>query len=140
LTELQLQAIRLLTILRNSKASLGTYDDVMHWHFRANGAVHMHKTASSRHFFSRSKLFSFLKARYNRDVGYGIVNKIILPSGKSCVQIVTNDTAKVIQSLLTRPENKGKHYIYYDHNRLKNWLTPNCPTAGTLPFAFRLRA
>jgi len=24
--------------------------------------------------------------------------------------------------------------------RLKNRLTPNCPTAGTLPFAFRLRA
>jgi len=30
LTELQLQAIRLLTILRNGKASLGTCDDVMH--------------------------------------------------------------------------------------------------------------
>jgi len=119
LTKLQLQAIRLLTILRNSKASLGTYDDVMHWHFRANGAVHMHKTASSRHFFSRSKLFSFLKARYNRDIGYDIVNKIILPSRKSRVRMVTNDTGKVIQSLLTRPENKGKHYIYYDHDPFK---------------------
>ena len=119
LTELQLQAIRLLTILRNSKASLGTYDDVMHWHFRANGAVHMHETASSRHFLSRSKLFSFLKARYNRDVGYGIVNEIILPSRRSRVRMVTNDTAKVIQSLLTRPENKGKHYIYYDHDPFK---------------------
>jgi len=119
LTELQLQAIRLLTILRNGKARLGTCDDVMHWHFRANGAVHMHKTAPSRHFFSRSKPFSFLEARYNRDVGYGIVNKIILPSRKSRVRMVTNDTAKVMQSLLTRPENKGKHCICCDHDPFK---------------------
>jgi len=122
LTELQLQAIRLLTILRNSKASLGTYDDVMHWHFSANGAVHMHETTSSSHFFSRSKLFSFLKACYNRDVGYGIVNEIILPSRKSRVRMVTNDTAKVIQSLLTCPENKGKHYICYHHDPFKGPL------------------
>jgi len=94
LTKLQLQAIRLLTILRNSKASLGTYDDIMNWHFRENGAVYMHKTASSRHFFSRSKLFSFLKALYKRDVGYGFVNEIILPSHKSRVPMVTNDMVK----------------------------------------------
>ena len=119
LTKLQLQAIRLLTILRNSKASLGTYDEVVHWHFRANGAVHMHETASSRHFFSRSKLFSFLKARHNGDVGCGIANKMIPPSRKSRVRMVTNNTAKVTQSLLTRPENKGKHYICYDHDPFK---------------------
>jgi len=100
LTELQLQAIQLLTILRNGKASLGTCDDVMHWHFRASGAVHMHETASSRHFLSRSKLFGFPKARCNRDVGHGIVNEIILPSRKSRVRMVTDNAAKVTQSLL----------------------------------------
>jgi len=79
----------------------------------------MHETASSRHFLSRSKLFSFLKACCNGDVGHGIVNEIILPSRRSCVRMVTNDTAKGMQSLLTRPENKGKHYICCDHNPFK---------------------
>ena len=115
-TVMQLQAIRLLAILRDSNASLGTYDRIMNWHFRANGTVHMHENATSRHYLSREKLFSFLKARYNRDAGYGIVNEIILPSQRSRVRMVTNDTGKVIQSLLTRPENKGKDYIFYDHN------------------------
>ena len=35
LTKQQLQSIRLLTILRNSKASLSTYDKVMQWFLRS---------------------------------------------------------------------------------------------------------
>jgi len=119
LTELQLQAIQLLTILHNSKASLGTCNDIAHWHFRANGAVHMHETAPNMHFFSRSELFGFLKSRHSRDVGCGIMNKIILPSRKSRVRMVTDDAAEVMQSLLTCPENKGKVCICYDHNPFK---------------------
>jgi len=82
-TQQQLEAIRLQAILRNSKACLGTYDKVMHWHFRANGDVHMHEMASSRHFLSRHDLYHFLKERYNRDTDYGIVNELVLPSRKS---------------------------------------------------------
>ena len=118
-TQQQLEAIRLQAILRNSKACLGTYDKAMHWHFRANGDVHMHEMASSRHFLSRHDLYGFLKKRYNRDTGYGIVNELVLPSRKSRVRMVTNDTAKIIQSLLTRPENKGKDYLIYDHDPFK---------------------
>ena len=118
-TQQQLEAIRLQAILRNSKACLGTYDKVMHWHFRANGDVHMHEMASSRHFLSRHDLYRFLKKRCNRDTGYGIVNELVLPSRKSRVRMVTNDTAKIIQSLLTRPENKGKDYLIYDHDPFK---------------------
>jgi len=33
--------------------------------------------------------------------------------------MVTNNTGKVIQSLLTRPENKSKHYICYNHDPFK---------------------
>ena len=118
-TQQQLEAIRLMAILRNSKASLGTYDSVMNWHFRANGDVHMHEMASSRHYLSRSDLFDFLKTRYNRDSGYGIVNEIVLPSRKSRVRMVCNDTGKILQSLLTRPENKGKDYLIVDDNPFK---------------------
>ena len=118
-TQEQLKAIRLLAILRNSKACLGTYDKVMNWHFRANGDVHMHEMASSRHYFTPEDLYCFLKERHNRDAGYGIVNELVLPSWKSRVWMVTNDTGKIIQSLLTRPENKGKDYLISDHNPFK---------------------
>jgi len=60
-TQQQLEAIRLQAILRNSKACLGTYDSAMNWHFRANGDVHMHEMASSRHFLSHHDLCRFLK-------------------------------------------------------------------------------
>jgi len=83
----------------------------MHWHFRANGDVHMHEMASSRQFLSRNDLYRFLKERYDRDTGYGIVNELVLPSRKSRVRMVTIDMGKIIQSLLTRPENKGKDYL-----------------------------
>jgi len=50
---------------------------------------------------------------------YPIANHSTQQQGQFRVWMVTNDTAKVIQSLLTRPENKGKHYIYYDHDPFK---------------------
>jgi len=65
----QLEAVRLQAILRNSKACLGTCDKAMHWHFRANGDVHMHKMASSRHFLFCHDLHHFPKERHNRDTG-----------------------------------------------------------------------
>ena len=110
------EAINLMGILRNSKASLGTYDAVMNWHFRANGDVQMHETASRMHYLRRKELFSSLKQRYNRDEGYGIVTELVLPSRKSRVRLVENDTGKVVQGLLTRPENGTKDYIIFDHN------------------------
>ena len=118
-TKEQLQAIKLLAILRASKASGGVYDEVMQWHFRENGDVHMHEMASSRVFLTRKALYQSLKERYNRASGYGIVNEIVLPSRKTRVRMVTNDIAKVMQSLLTRPENKAKDYLFYDQNPFK---------------------
>jgi len=115
----KLEAIWLQAILRNSKACLGTYDKVMNWHFRANGDVHMHEMASSRPFLSCNNLYRFLKERHDRDTIYGIVNEPVLPSRKSCVRMVTNDAGKILQSLLTRPENKGKDYLIYDHDPFK---------------------
>jgi len=118
-TQQQLEAVRLQAILRNSKACLGTCDTVMHWHSRPNGDVHMHKMASSRHFLSRHDLHHFLKERHDRDTVCGIVNELVLSSRKSCVRMVTNDTAKIMQSLLARPENKGKDYLVHDHDPFK---------------------
>jgi len=118
-TKKHLEAIRLVALLRHSKASMDTYDKVMQWHFRENGDIHMHESASSRCFMPRAVLFDYLKKRYNRHEGYGIVNEIVLPSKKSRVRMVTNDAAKVIQSLLTRPENKAKDYLFYGEDPFK---------------------
>jgi len=43
----------------------------------------------------------------------------VLPSRKSRVRMVTNDTGKNLQSLLAHPESKGKDYLIYDHDPFK---------------------
>jgi hypothetical protein len=110
----ELKAIKLLSVLRQGRASLATYDDVMHWHCVASGVIHPHELATSHHYLKRKALFDMLKKRYNRDSGYGIVTELVLPHRKSRVKMVTNDCGKIVQSLLTRPELKGDHYLFFD--------------------------
>ena len=78
-----------------------------------------YEIASSRHFLSGNDLCRFLKERCDRDTGYGIINKLVLPSWKSCVRMVTYDARNIIQSLLTCTENKGKECLVCDHNPFK---------------------
>ena len=124
-TQHQLKAVRLLSILRNSKACLGTCDKAMNWHFWANGDVHMHEMASRRHFFSRNDLCQFLKEQHDSDTGCGIIKKLVLPSRKSRVRMVTNDTAKsckvCLLALRMRAKTTGACLI-----RLQSWEIVVC--------------
>lgn len=115
----QMQAIKLMTTLRKTKASLGTYDAVMLWHLKAKGDLHEHESGrSSPKFFSRHKIFQQLAKRYNRNENRNILSKLTLPSSKATVNIVWTDAKEVITSLLTDPRIKSSDYMFFDDNPL----------------------
>lgn len=58
-TRMEVNSMQLLSILRQSKASLNTCDKVMEWHFEANGRIRPSQSlASVSAFLNRKKLFN----------------------------------------------------------------------------------
>ena len=109
------KAIKLMSTLRKTKASLSTYDDVMVWHLKASGVLHDHETGrTNSQFISRNKLFEHLRKRCNRDKKWNQVSKLTLPSSKAAVNIVWTDAKDVITSLLTDPRIKDSDYLFFE--------------------------
>ena len=111
----QVEAIKLLTILRRTKASLNTYETVCEWHFRANGDIKSYESLKDCDaYIPRGKLFKFLRKRYNMEEKYGIPQKIVLPYSRAGVQLMLNDTKAVFESLLTDPRVRDSDYAFWD--------------------------
>ena len=121
-------ALELMLKLRQTKASLETYNTIMEWHLKTIGALHYHeKVGGKKHFLSRYKLFKYLRKRYNMDENYNNVSKIVLPASKAKVNIVWTDAEKVIQSLLTDPRIRASDYLFYGNDPFQpptqqNWI------------------
>lgn len=118
LTNSEQIAIKLLLTLRKTKASLGTYEDVMKWHLIHSGKIAEHQTPSDYNgYISRQKIFKLLKKRYNFDDNkYNIVKEIILPSSKAKAKIVVNDAEAVLESLLTDPRICDDDYLFFNND------------------------
>lgn len=130
-TQHEMTAIELMRALRQTKASLATYEAIMEWHFRACGKVRRHEVVSSHpDYVSRRVLLRRLKERYNmvhRDKKveeetpkYNFIKEITLPSSRAKAKIVTNDTKACIQSLLTDPRIRDEDYLFHNDD-------PFCP-------------
>jgi len=116
-TKKQMDAIKLMGILRDAKASLGTYNTVMEWHLKANGdLLPWEKMGGSKAFLTRATVFKTLEKRYNMQTGYNNISRIVLPSSKASVNIVWTDAKKVLQSLLTDPRITPNDYIFDGNN------------------------
>ncbi len=109
-------ALDLCRRLRQTKASLDTYEDVMEWHLRVNGQVLPHQTIGTHpDFISRKKLFKKLRERYNYDATkWNIVKEITLPHSRARARIVCNDAEAVMQSLLTDPRIRAEDYLFFN--------------------------
>ena len=108
-------AITLLQVLRRTKASLDTYDDMMRWHLETQGLLNPRDSlAKSPHYVPQKKVYDALKNRYNRADGFGKVTEIVLPGTKARAKMVTNDSAMVIQTLLTEPRARPEDYLFHD--------------------------
>jgi hypothetical protein len=91
-------AIKLMILLRKTKASLSTYNDVMEWHLRATGSLPPHASVGNcLKFKSVNKNFCLLGNHYN------IVEEIVLPFLHTKVKIVKNNAEWCMESLLTDP-------------------------------------
>lgn len=115
-TQNQAIAINLLNVLRNSKASLDTYEGVMKWHLQATGLLNLHeKLGDTSQYMSRKTLFNFLRERYNMDkTKYNIPREITLPSSMTRVKIMINDAAACMQSLLSDPSITDDDYLFFN--------------------------
>lgn len=115
-TAKEVTAIKIMNSLRQTKASLDTYEAVMKWHFREIGEIRDHETlGSTTRYISRQVLFKKLFKRYNIDKNaYSVVKEITLPSSKAKARIVTNDARAVIQSLLTDPRIRDEDYLFFN--------------------------
>ena len=118
-TNNEVAAIKLLSTLRGTKASLNTYENIMHWHLTTVGKIRSMQTNSdSSDFIPRHKLFTKLRQRYKYDGLYHQVTKITLPHSKAKAQIVWNDAKEVITSLLTDPRITDDDYLFFEDNPL----------------------
>lgn len=110
-------ALELMAILRETKASLDTYDSIMDWHLKATGVLHQHEgVGGKKEFVSRDILFKYLAQRYNMHQNYGMIETIVLPSSKASVKVIKNDAKLVLQSLLTDPRIKANDYLFHGND------------------------
>lgn len=116
--------LKLMYILRLTKAPLKAYDSVMEWHLKANKLLWPWETASgSSHFFSRKRAFTYLRDRYNIPKNYLNLSKIVLPSSKARVNMVWIDAKHCLQSLLTDPRIRAKDYIFGGEDPFNGFTT-----------------
>lgn len=128
-TEVKKTALKLMAVLRKSKASLDTYDAVMEWHLRVSGILEPRQALGNcTSFVSRPKMFKYLQDRYNRpDEYWCYTERITLPSTKSRVDMVLNNALAVIQSLLTDPRINDEDYLFFNND-------PFCPPPDDLNY------
>ena len=118
-SEAEIGAMKLLFMLRKTKAPLNTYESVMYWHFCQVGAIHPRQTVRQcTQFVTREKLFKRLRERYKYDKGYHNITTITLPHTKAKARIVWNDAREVITSLLTDPRITDDDYTFWEDNPL----------------------
>ena len=120
LSENEIRAIRLVSTLRATAASLETYDRIMEWHFREIGELEdPYKLSDVSGYISRDVLFKKLKNRYKMTKSSDrITTKLKLPYAKSIATIVHYNAKDVILSLLTDPRIRDEDYLFFGDNPL----------------------
>jgi len=118
-TKDQLVAIKLLCLLRETKAPLNAYEAHMKWHFEAKGELRSNESvASSASYISRENLYKMLRKRYNLESGYRNITKITLPHSRAQAKIIWHDAKTAMVSLLTDPRIRDEDYLFFGDNPL----------------------
>ena len=118
-TDLQVSAIKLLYKLRQTKASLGTYEVIMKWHLQAVKRQGIRGNFSTKTIINREKLYDMLYRRYNiYNDCCSIIHHVNLPHSRAQARIVTNSVEWCLQSLLTDPRISDDDYLFHNNNPL----------------------
>ena len=114
-------AIRIMTILRKTDASLSTYKAVMEWHFRESGELRPHASlGSTNEYISHERLFNRLGPRYNMKKDTHNIRQVVLSSSGAKVKIVKCDFKACLESLLTDPRIVDNDYLFYKDDPTKS--------------------
>ena len=115
--------IRLLLVLRHTKASLDTFEEVMKWHLHATGAISSPETSSLAHvdgYITREKLFRNMEKRYRiTQHSAQILRQITLPHSKARPQLVCYDARNLLVELLTDPRIRDEDYLFFGNDPLQ---------------------
>lgn len=111
-------AIKLMSVLRQTKASLDTYDYVMQWQLRESGVIGENESfADSPYFVSRKTFFRKLRIRYNMPPEFSsIPKKVLLPHSRARPQVIVNDAKYVLQHMLSDPRIRDEDYLFWNGN------------------------
>ena len=98
-TRTEVTAIKCLSVLRKTSASLGTYKDIMEWHLKETGALEENETVGhTPAYISQKRVYDKLRIRYNiQPEYYGVIKTLELPSSHTRVDIVTNHAGVMIR-------------------------------------------
>ena len=128
LTEPEVQAVKLLDIMRRKKAPMDSYGEIMLWHYRSTGELEEEETLKdSNDYISRKKLIERLKIRYNMKNKFPISKPLVLPFSKAKVDLVCHDAWGCVESLLTDPRLTDDDFWFFDDD-------PRAPPPENRPF------
>ena len=115
-----IKSIKLMQILRQTKAPLNAYQPFLEWHLRETGHLRDETMTlkDSHDYFTRQTLMKRLFKRYNCEVLRPKIKKVKLPFFKSVASIPCRDAKDVIVSLLTDPRVKDEDCLFFNDNPL----------------------
>jgi hypothetical protein len=116
------RAVRLMGVLKGTRAALNTYDSVMEWHHREKGDIS--RSEGLKHvnnvdkFHSRVSMIGTLTDRYHFKDKQARTSTIVLPNSKANVTLTLHNAWDCIESLLTDPRVKDSDYAFHGNNPL----------------------
>ena len=125
-TKGETRGVKLLEVLRNTKASLGTYDAMMEWFHRESGDITEFETLQQANneseYVSRAKLLGILAERYNfcqkvnKLSRYPATVTITLPKSRARVTLTRHNAWDCFESLLTDPRVDDADYNFHGND------------------------
>ena len=114
--------MRLMGVLKGTRAALNTYDSILDWHHRENGDIG--RGESLKHvnnvdkYHSRKKMLKTLTDRYYLTDKGAKQSTITLPNSKARVTLTFHNAWDCIESLLTDPRVKDSDYLFHQNDPL----------------------
>ena len=116
------RAVRLMGVLKGTKAALNTYDSILEWHHREKGDIA--PSESLKHvnnvdkYHSRKRMIKTLSTRYHFDDKQARQSTVVLPNSKAKVTLTLHNAWDCIESILTDPRVQDSDYAFHGNNPL----------------------
>ena len=118
----QERAVRLMGVLKGTRAALNTYDAILEWHHREKGDINGRETLQHVNnvdrYHSRSAMLKTLRERYFLKNKEARRETITLPNSKANVTLTFHNAWDCIESLLTDPRVNDADYNFYGEDPL----------------------